>query len=182
MTTIVGDERGGWLWLVAPFLIWEDFLVSKRVAIYVRVSTRRDQTTQNQTGELERFCERSGWQIVETYDDSGVSGSKSDRPSLSRMMKDAAQGRFDVVCVWKIDRLARSVADLLNIMSVLRSHGIDFVSSTQAIDTTTSYGKMVITFLGAIAEFERDLICERVKVGIERAKAEGTILGRPRIA
>jgi DNA invertase Pin-like site-specific DNA recombinase len=156
--------------------------MSKRVALYVRVSTKRDQTTQNQVGELQKYCERQGWQVVETYDDSGVSGAKADRPALSRMMRDAAKGKFQVVCVWKIDRLARSVSDLLNILSLLRSHGVDFVSATQAIDTTTSYGKMVMTFLGAIAEFERDLICERVKVGIERAKSEGTVLGRPRVA
>ena len=155
--------------------------MNKKVAIYVRVSTKRDQTTQNQTGELQKYCERQDWKVAEVYDDSGVSGTKSDRPALSRMMNDAAQGRFQVVCVWKIDRLARSVADLLNILSTLRSHGVDFVSTTQALDTTTSYGKMVMTFLGAIAEFERDLICERVKVGIERAKAEGVQFGRPRV-
>jgi DNA invertase Pin-like site-specific DNA recombinase len=155
--------------------------MSKRVAIYVRVSTRRDQTTQNQIGELQKYCERQGWQVVELYDDSGVSGAKSDRPALSMMLKDAAKGRFDLICVWKIDRLARSVADLLNILSNLRSHGVDFVSTTQAIDTTTSYGKMVMTFLGAIAEFERDLICERITVGIERAKQDGVRFGRPHV-
>ena len=160
--------------------------MDKRVGLYLRVSTKRDsakggQTTQNQMGELQKYCERQGWAVAEVYDDSGVSGAKSDRPSLSRLLKDAAQGRFDVVAVWKIDRLARSVADLLNILATLRSHGVDFVSTTQAIDTTTSYGKMVMTFLGAIAEFERDLIVERVKVGIERAKSEGVRFGRPRV-
>ncbi len=155
--------------------------MNKKAALYLRVSTRRDQTTENQRREVERYCERQGWQVVEVYDDSGVSGSKSERPALSRMMKDAAQGRFEVVCVWKIDRLARSVADLLNILSALRSHGVDFVSTTQAIDTSSSYGKMVLVFLGAIAEFERDLICERVKSGIERAKADGVRFGRPRV-
>ena len=137
--------------------------MSKKVAIYVRVSTKRDQTTENQRIELQKYCERQGWQVADVYDDSGISGSKSDRPAVARMMKDAAQGKVQVVCVWKIDRLARSVADLLNILSTLRSHGVDFVSTTQAIDTTTSCGKMVMVFLGAIAEFERDLIIERVR-------------------
>jgi len=123
-----------------------------------------------------------GWRIARVYDDSGVSGATGDRPALTEMLADAGKGRWNVVCVAKVDRLARSVADLLRILSDLRSHGVDFVSATQAIDTTTSYGKMVLTFLGAIAEVERDLIVERVKVGIERAKAQGVKLGRPRVA
>jgi DNA invertase Pin-like site-specific DNA recombinase len=155
--------------------------MSTKVALYYRVSTRRDQTTENQRIELRRYCERQGWQVAGEYDDSGVSGAKGDRSALAQMMQDAARGRFKVVCVWKIDRLARSVADLLNILATLRSQGVDFVSTTQAIDTTTSYGKMVMTFLGAIAEFERSLIVERVKVGIERAKSEGVRFGRPRV-
>ena len=156
--------------------------MSKRVAIYTRVSTKRDQTSENQKMELQRFCDRQqDWQIVEIYDDSGISGTKSDRPALTKMMKDASKGRFDVICVWKIDRLARSVSDLLNILNSLRGYGVDFISTTQSIDTTTSYGKMVTTFLGAIAEFERELIIERVKVGIERAKSDGVRFGRPRV-
>ncbi len=153
---------------------------AKRVALYLRVSTNQ-QTVENQRRELDKYCERQGWQIVKIYEDSGISGSKRDRPALDQMLQAAAKGSFSVVVVWKIDRLARSVVDLLNILLTLKNYGVDFCSTTQAIDTTTSYGKMVMTFLGAIAEFERDTIIERVKAGIERAKANGVKLGRPRV-
>ncbi len=153
----------------------------KKVAMYLRVSTS-SQTCENQKRELEAYCQRQGWVIAKVYEDSGYSGSKSDRPALNQMLADATFGKFAVLVVWKIDRLARSTSDLLNILTTLKSHGVDFCSTTQAIDTTTSYGKMVMTFLGAIAEFERDTIIERVKSGIERAKANGVKLGRPRVA
>lgn len=153
----------------------------KKVALYVRVSTNH-QTVSNQKIELERFVDTQKWTIVATYDDTGFSGSFSERPALKEMLRDAAKAKFEAVIVWKIDRLARSVSDLLNILQQLRSHGVDFVSTTQAIDTSTSYGKMVLTFLGAIAEFERETIIERVKSGLQRAKAEGIKLGRPRVA
>ena len=151
----------------------------KKVALYLRVSTS-SQTCENQKRELDAYCQRQGWVIAKVYEDSGYSGSKSDRPALNAMLADATFGKFAVLVVWKIDRLARSTSDLLNILMTLKSHGVDFCSTTQAIDTTTSYGKMVMTFLGAIAEFERDTIIERVKSGIERAKANGVKLGRPR--
>ncbi len=154
--------------------------MSTTAAIYMRVSTS-GQTCENQRRELESYCQRQDWKVGQVYEDNGISGTKRDRPALTQMMADATHGKFDVVCVWKIDRLARSVANLLNILSTLRSHGVDFVSATQSIDTTSSYGKMVVTFLGAIAEFERDLIVERVNVGIQRAKAEGVRFGRPRV-
>jgi DNA invertase Pin-like site-specific DNA recombinase len=152
----------------------------KKVALYLRVSTNQ-QTCENQRLELEKYCERQGWNIVKVYEDSGFSGSKSDRPALNEMMGDAAKGRFQVVVVWKIDRLARSTADLLNILLTLKNSGVDFCSTTQAIDTTTSYGRMVMTFLGAIAGFERETIVERVRSGLERARANGVKLGRPRV-
>jgi DNA invertase Pin-like site-specific DNA recombinase len=155
--------------------------INKKVAFYMRVSTTQ-QTTENQRLELEKYCERQGWKVAKIYEDNGISGSKSDRPALNEMLQDSNKGKFDVLCVWKIDRLARSTTDLLNILLTLKNNGVDFCSTTQAIDTTTSYGKMVMTFLGAIAEFERDTIIERVKAGIERAKAQGVKLGRPRVA
>src|ERR1039457_1018978 len=127
----------------------------KKVAIYMRVSTS-GQTVENQRLELEAYCQRQGWTITKVYEDSGFSGSKSDRPALNEMLSDASKGLFAAILVWKIDRLARSTADLLRILLTLKNHGVDFVSTTQAIDTTTSYGRMVLTFLGAIAEFERD--------------------------
>ena len=151
----------------------------KKVAIYMRVSTS-GQTVENQRLELEAYCQRQGWTITKVYEDSGFSGSKSDRPALNEMLSDASKGLFAAILVWKIDRLARSTADLLRILLTLKNHGVDFVSTTQAIDTTTSYGRMVLTFLGAIAEFERDTIVERVKSGLARAQAQGVKLGRPR--
>lgn len=153
---------------------------AKKVALYLRVSTNQ-QTVENQRLELEKYCERQAWQIAKVYEDSGLSGKTADRPALQEMLKDAAKNRFSVLAVWKIDRLARSVVDLLNILNTLRSHGVDFCSTTQAIDTTTSYGKMVLTFLAAIAEFERETIVERVRCGLSRAKANGVRLGRPRV-
>ena len=153
---------------------------AKKVALYFRVSTNL-QTIENQRLELEKYCERQGWSIVKTYNDTGLSGSKSDRPALNEMLQDAAKNKFQVLVVWKIDRLARSTMDLLNILMTLKTNGVDFCSTTQAIDTTTSYGKMVMTFLGAIAEFERDTIIERVNAGLSRAKANGVKLGRPRV-
>jgi DNA invertase Pin-like site-specific DNA recombinase len=154
--------------------------MSKKVALYLRVSTNQ-QTVENQRLELDKYCERQGWSVVKVYNDTGVSGSKSDRPALNEMLQDASKDKFQVLIVWKIDRLARSTVDLLNILMTLKNHGVDFCSTTQSIDTTTSYGKMVMTFLGAIAEFERDTIIERVNCGLARAKANGVRLGRPRV-
>jgi DNA invertase Pin-like site-specific DNA recombinase len=155
--------------------------MTKRVALYLRVSTLQ-QTVDNQRLELEKYCGRQDWKIVHVYHDDGISGSTADRPALKEMLTDAAKGRFQVLAVWKIDRLARSTIDLLNILMTLKNHGVDFVSSTQSIDTTSSYGKMVLTFLAAIAEFEKENIVERVRSGLARAKADGTTLGRPRVA
>lgn len=155
--------------------------MKKTAALYLRVSTNM-QTVLNQRLELEKYCERQDWHIAKVYEDSDLSGKNTDRPALQEMLRDAAGGKFQVVAVWKIDRLARSTVDLLRILMELKNHGVDFCSTTQAIDTTTAYGKMVTTFLGAIAEFERETIVERVKAGIQRAKAQGVHLGRPRVA
>jgi DNA invertase Pin-like site-specific DNA recombinase len=152
-----------------------------KAALYLRVSTSQ-QTTSNQRRELESYCERQGWQVAEIYDDSGVSGSKQERPALDRMLKDATAGKFQVVVVWKIDRLARSVAHLLSILQQLQSAGVGFCSTTQQLDTTTPYGRMVTQLLGCIAEFERSLVVERVKIGMASARARGSKIGRPRTA
>jgi len=151
----------------------------KKVAIYLRVSTS-SQTVESQRLELEAYCQRQGWVITQTYEDAGISGTKYDRPALQQMLKDSAKGKFEILVIFKIDRLARSTSDLLNILQQLKSNGVDFISTTQSIDTTTSMGKMVLTFLGAIAEFERETIVERINSGISRAKAEGVRFGRPR--
>jgi len=153
--------------------------MTKKVALYCRCSTD-SQTTQGQLLELQAYCERQGWTVAKVYDDSGVSGGKFDRPALQSMLADAAAGRFQILATTKIDRLARSTIDLLNILTQLKNAGVDFVSITQAIDTTNSAGRMLMTFLGAIAEWERETIVDRVKSGINLARMKGVRLGRPK--
>jgi len=154
--------------------------MSKKVALYLRVSTNQ-QTTENQKLELEAYCKRQGWVIAKTYDDSGLSGKNDARPALQQMLVDASQGKFSVVACWKIDRIARSTINLLQILQQLRSVGVDFCATTQAIDTTNSAGRMLLVFIGAIAEFERETVVERVRSGLNRARANGVKLGRPRV-
>lgn len=153
---------------------------TKKVAIYCRVSTP-GQTTENQSLELRCYCERQGWTITNIYEDKGVSGASRERPALEQMLADASDRKFDVLAVWKIDRLARSTAHLVEILSRLRESEIDFCSATEAIDTTSPQGRMLLTFLGAIAEFETELISERIKAGLTRTRSNGTRLGRPRV-
>ena len=151
-----------------------------KVALYCRVSTS-GQMTENQVRELRRFAERrDDWEIAAVYEDT-ASGAKDDRPALGEMLADARRGRFDLVAVWKLDRLGRSVPHLLQVLEELRSSGVAFTSVTESIDTGTAHGRMVMTFLAAVAEFERELIRERIKAGIERARESGTRLGRPRV-
>lgn len=149
-----------------------------RVAIYARVSTR-DQQPETQLMALREYVQSRGWRVVEEFVDVGISGAKEQRPALSRMMEAARRRRCDAVLVWKFDRLARSSRHLLNTLEELRVLGVDFVSLTEAIDTGTPAGKMVFSMIGAIAEFERSLIRERVMAGLHRARAKGTRLGRP---
>jgi len=152
-----------------------------RVAIYARVSTtNHGQDVGMQTRELKQFAEARGWQIVGEYLDSGVSGAKDSRPELNRLMADAHRRRFDVVCVWRFDRFARSVSHLLRALETFKALGIDFVSYSEQMDTSTPAGKMVFTVLGAVAELERSLIVERVKAGLRNARAKGKTLGRPK--
>ncbi len=151
-----------------------------RVAIYTRVSTL-NQTTENQRLDLERVATLRGWTIVETYTDHGISGSKGrgDRPDLDRMLKDAVRGKFDLIAVWSIDRLGRSLQHLVETVNELQAVGVDLYMHQQAIDTTTPAGKLAFSIFGAFAEFERSLIRERVKAGLARAVQNGTKLGRP---
>jgi DNA invertase Pin-like site-specific DNA recombinase len=148
-----------------------------KVAIYCRVSTV-DQSTDLQLNELREYCQRRGWDVAEVFTDEGVSGSKASRPALDRLMKAARQRKFDAVVVWKFDRFARSVSHLLRALEEFRALGIEFVSLTEAVDTSTPMGKMVFTVLGAVAELEKSLIVERVKAGMRAAKNRGTKLGR----
>lgn len=149
-----------------------------KVAIYARVSTA-DQNPDLQTHDLVDYCERRGWKVYAHYVDHGVSGSKDSRPELDELMRHATAKRFDAVLVWKFDRFARSSQHLLEALRHFQSLGIEFISVTEGIDTTTAMGKMVFTFLGAIAEFERSLIIERTRAGVARARAKGVRLGRP---
>jgi DNA invertase Pin-like site-specific DNA recombinase len=157
--------------------------MEKRAAIYVRVSTDK-QTVENQVRELHRIAERRGWQIVEEYHDAGISGAKGrdQRPGLDRMLKDAGKRRFDVVMAWAIDRLGRSLIDLLGTIQHLEACRVDLYLDQQSIDTTTPAGKLMFQMTGAFAEFERSMIRQRVKAGLKRAVEQGTKLGRPRVS
>jgi DNA invertase Pin-like site-specific DNA recombinase len=154
-----------------------------RVALYARVSTlNHGQDVNMQTRELRQFAEARTWQITGEYIDAGVSGAKDSRPELNRLMADAHKRRFDVVCVWRFDRFARSVSHLLRALETFKALGIDFVSYSEQMDTSTPAGKMVFTVLGAVAELERSLIVERVRAGLRNARAKGKRLGRPRVS
>jgi DNA invertase Pin-like site-specific DNA recombinase len=151
-----------------------------RVAIYARVSTtNHGQDVTLQTRELAQFAQARGWRVVGSYVDEGISGSKDSRPELNRLMADAHKRRFDVVCVWRFDRFARSVSHLLRALETFKALGIDFVSFSEQMDTSTPAGKMVFTVLGAVAELERSLIVERVRAGMRNARAKGKRIGRP---
>ena len=155
---------------------------AQRVAIYARVSTTsHGQDVGLQTRELRQFAEARGWTVAGQYIDAGVSGAKDSRPELNRLMADAHKRRFDIVCVWRFDRFARSVSHLLRALETFKALGIDFVSFSEQMDTSTPTGKMVFTVLGAVAELERSLIVERVKAGLRNARSKGKKLGRPRV-
>ncbi|MGH9770910.1 MAG: recombinase family protein [Candidatus Acidiferrales bacterium] len=151
-----------------------------RVALYARVSTDA-QDTDLQLREMREICERRKWTIYAEFIDSGVSGAAVARPELDRLMLESARGKFDAVMVWRFDRFARSVSHLLKALEEFRGKGIDFVSVTENIDTSTAMGKMVFTIIAAVAELERSLIGERVKAGIRSAQARGVSLGRPKL-
>ncbi len=153
----------------------------KRAALYVRVSTD-GQTVDNQRLALEAVCEQRGWQMVQVYADNGISGGKgrNQRPGLDALLKNASRGRFDVVMAWALDRLGRSLLDLLDTLAELEAAGVALVLHEQAIDTTTPAGRMFFQITGAFAEFERAMIRSRVRAGLDRAKARGVRLGRPK--
>ena len=155
----------------------------KRAVLYLRVSTL-DQTTANQERELREVASRIGCEITKIYKDHGISGAKGrdKRPAFDALCRDATQRRFDLVMAWSVDRLGRSLQDLIGFLSDLHSLGIDLFLHQQGLDTTTPSGKAMFQMLGVFAEFERAMIQERVRAGLARAKAEGKPLGRPRIA
>ncbi len=151
----------------------------KRVAIYVRCSTVH-QNLEIQIGDLRKLAEARGFRVVHEYQDFGVSGAKDRRPGLDEMMKDARKRRFDIVMVWRLDRLGRNTQHLLSLFEELELLQISLVSHQEGVDLSTSIGRVVATVLAALATFERELIRERVIAGIQNAKAKGKRLGRPK--
>ena len=154
-----------------------------RVAIYARVSTvGHGQDVGLQLEELRQVAAQRGWTPYQEYVDEGISGMKNSRPALDRMMADAQAGRFDIVMVWRLDRLGRDLPHLLHLIDTLTGYGVDFASIRDAgIDTTTPTGRLMLQIMGAFAEFERGLIRERVLAGVRRAQAAGKHCGRPRV-
>jgi DNA invertase Pin-like site-specific DNA recombinase len=154
----------------------------KRAAIYLRVSTV-DQHTSNQEHELRQAADRAGWEVVKVYRDHGISGAKSrdKRPAFDALCRDANRRQFDVVMAWNVDRLGRSLQDLVAFLSELQALKVDLFLHQQGLDTTTPAGKAMFQMLGVFAEFERSIIRERVRAGLLRARREGKRLGRPPI-
>jgi DNA invertase Pin-like site-specific DNA recombinase len=152
--------------------------MKKAVAIYARVSTDR-QTVDMQIHELKEYIKRRGWHLHREFIDQGYSGSDTKRPAFQDMMNEAKKRKFDVLLVWKPDRLSWSMKDLDMVLNELGGLGIDFVSYDNNLDTSTPTGKLVFHVIGAVAEFEKDIIKERVKAGLENAKRKGKKLGRP---
>ena len=152
----------------------------KRVALYVRVSTG-GQTVGNQLRDLHAVAERLGWQIVETFIDHGISGAKgrSERPALDSMMKAVIRGEVDTVAAWSVDRLGRSLQELVAILNDLRARAVDLYLHQQGLDTATPSGRAMYQMLGVFAEFERAIITERIQAGLARARAQGKRLSRP---
>jgi DNA invertase Pin-like site-specific DNA recombinase len=152
----------------------------RKIAIYARVSTDK-QSTENQLLELRTLCNQLGYTIVQEYTDNGISGAKSRDalPALDLLLKDATRRKFDMVMCWSIDRLGRSLQNLVEILNELQALKIDLYFQQQGMDTSTPSGRMIFSVFGAIGEFERNLIRERVIAGQQRAKANGVKLGRP---
>lgn len=153
--------------------------MTKRAAIYARVSTK-SQTVENQIRELTEICQRQNWKVVQVLTDEGVSGAKGrgERSGLDNLLKGVARKEFEIVCAWSVDRLGRSLKDLIGILNDLREKDCDLYLHKQGIDTSTTSGKMLFQMLSVFAEFEREIIRERIITGLERAKSRGIKLGR----
>lgn len=156
---------------------------AKRVGLYLRVSTS-GQTVENQRQDLQRVAEQRGWQIVETYIDHGVSGSKGrdKRAAFDRLARDAANGKLDLVAAWSIDRIGRSLPHLVEFIEELRAQNVGLYLHQQQVDTSTAAGRAFLQMAGVFAEFERSIIVERVNAGLARARAQGKQLGRPPVS
>lgn len=153
-----------------------------RAAIYARVSTNNGQNPEMQLRELRDYCQRRNWEIAGEHVDAGVSGAKEHRPALDRLLVECRKRRVDAVVVYRYDRFARSLRQLVNALEEFRALGIDFVSLHEGVDTSTPNGRLVFGIFASIAEFERELIRDRVRSGLACAKARGKRLGRPRVA
>jgi DNA invertase Pin-like site-specific DNA recombinase len=153
----------------------------RKVALYLRVSTK-DQTTENQRRELLEVAERAGWNVVATYSDEGISGAKgrANRPGLDALLKAVARREVTMVAAWSVDRLGRSLTDLMDTLGALQGAGADLYLHKQALDTGTPSGRALFGMLGVFAEFEREVIAERVRAGMATAKAKGKTIGRPK--
>src|SRR2546429_8862352 len=160
---------------------WEGFPM-KRAVLYLRVSTT-EQTTANQERELREIAGRTGCEIVKVYKDHGISGAKGrdKRPAFDALCRDAAKRQFDMVMAWSVDRLGRSLQDLVGFLSELHALRIDLFLHQQGLDTTTPAGKAMFQMMGVFAQFERSMIRERVRAGLARPRDEGQRLGRPPI-
>ena len=152
-----------------------------KAAIYARVSTTNGQNPEMQLAELREYCQRRGWEIASEYVDRGVSGAKDSRPELNRLMADAHRRKLDAVLVWKLDRFGRSLRHLVNSLAELEALGVAFISLRDNLDLGTPSGRLMFQIIGAMAEFERSLIQERVRAGLRNARAKGKRLGRPRV-
>ncbi len=157
-------------------------MTTKRVALYARVSTlNHGQDPEVQLRELRTYCERRGFEITATYTDKGVSGSRERRPALDKLLADCRKRLVDGVVVYRYDRFARSLRQLVNALEEFRSLGVDFISLHEGVDTSTANGRLVFGIFASIAEFERELIRDRVRSGLAAARARGRRLGRPRV-
>src|SRR5262247_4090034 len=155
---------------------------AKRVAIYTRVSTD-GQSVENQRRELLAVAERRGWEVVHEYSDHGISGARDrdKRPAFDRMLKGATRREFDMIAAWSVDRLGRSLQHLVAFLGEVHGAGVDLYLHQQSVDTSTPAGKAMFQMCGVFAEFERAMIVERINAGLKRARANGSILGRPKI-
>lgn len=157
--------------------------MTRRAALYLRVSTDK-QTTANQEAALREVAAKAGWEVVEVYVDHGISGARGReaRPAFDRLCREAVQRKFDVVAAWSVDRLGRSLQDLVGFLAELHGAGVDLFLHQQGIDTATPAGKAMFQLAGVFAEFERSMIRARVNAGLDRARAQGKKLGRRKIA
>ena len=150
-----------------------------KIGLYCRVS-KNEQNIETQLMALKDYCQRNNYEIVEEYLDNGVSGAKDSRPAFDKLLADMRAGKINCILVYKLDRIGRSLQHLLNLFEEFKNKGIEFISLTQNINTSTPEGKMFLRMLMVLAEYERELIVSRINSGLDRARAEGKTLGRPK--